>query len=125
MSLSLTPWSDEPTLRQGIVDLKAAADRLEKDGWTQYVYSDFGSCCAAGAVNVVTSDGTPSELYDRARKFNSRSSIAMGIFHRMTGGDIATYNDQPGRTAAQVIAKIRKVAQDAEAQLARELAASS
>lgn len=122
MTLPLIPWAKPDEIEQGIKDLKAAADRLESKGWTQHSYQDGAACCAAGAVNVVTNGDRFVNLFDSARQFNSRASIAMGIFHRMTGSDIATYNDAEGRTANQVIAKIRKVAAFAEGQLARELA---
>jgi hypothetical protein len=122
VTLSLTPWAQPDEIRQGILDLNAAADRLEAKGWIQHSYQDFDACCAAGAVNVVTNEGRHTTLFDLARQFNSRSSIACGIFHRMTGSDIATFNDADGRTAKQVITKIRDVAQQATRQLERELA---
>lgn len=122
MTLPLVPWAKPEEITQGIADLRAAAKRLEDYGWTQHSYSDGSACCAAGAVNQVTNEGEGMSAFLRSRHYNSRSSIACSIFYRITGSDIATYNDAAYRTAKQVIDKIRDVASKAEAQLARELA---
>lgn len=117
MTLPLTPWATPNEIVQGIEDLTAAAKRLEDYGWTQHSYSEGSACCAAGAVNRVTNEGEGMSHFLKARQYNSRSAIACGIFYRITGQDIATYNDAEHRTAKEVIAKIRDVARTAELQL--------
>lgn len=113
MSTRLTQWASATQIAQAVGDLRAVADHIEANGWLQQAYSDHtGRCCAAGAMNKLCTDD--------ARSFDSRSAIAFGVFYRLTGKDIATFNDAPGRTQAQVLDKLRKVADQAQAQLVRE-----
>lgn len=113
MSTRLTIWAPATQIAQAIDDLRAVADHIETNGWLQYAYADHtGRCCAAGAMNKLCTDDPWS--------FDSRSAIAFGVFYRISGEDIATFNDAIGRTKQQVLDKLRKVADEAQAQLVRE-----
>lgn len=105
--------------------LRDAADLIETKGWTQGAIArhedggetdaddpDAACFCVNGAMWAVTRqaprDGTFSALYDTAR---SR------LYHEICneGYDMTEeWNDAPGRTAAEVIAKLRETAEKVE-----------
>ncbi len=95
---------------QVAADLRAAADVLERDGWTQEFFTDQAGChCAAGAVRVVA--------YEKGDKACYRDAVeALAAYVTGTDNLIALYrwNDNPDRTSAEVIAAFRAAADKAE-----------
>jgi len=89
---------------QVAADLRAAADVLERDGWTQEQFTDALGChCAEGAFMYAT----PSV---------ERWTAASAALRSYLGAVVITWNDAPGRTAAEVIAALRAAADRAEAE---------
>lgn len=93
--------------------LERAADRLSKPGaWCQVLRSgesNPGGQCAANMICEITSDDVPLRR------------DAAAVFSRHIGGaghmaDIWTWNDAPGRTQAEVVAKLREAAAKAREQ---------
>jgi hypothetical protein len=116
---------------QVAADLRAAADVLERDGWTQgkyHEYRDGGFChCSAGAISVAT--GEHVNLQPRSESITdydwdvgpasaaARSDAALdALSGLLSGRAVEDYNDTPSRTAAEVIAALRAAADRAEAQ---------
>jgi hypothetical protein len=106
---------------QVAADLRAAADVLERDGWTQGTYSRTDGChCVAGAVYAAICCPDPCEASDAEyhrvdealtglARFLGRSTLAVE-------GVAIAWNDDPERTAAEVIAALRAAADAAEAE---------
>lgn len=103
--------------------LNAAADLLEKPGaWTQGAASRdmFGNVgeegdellpdavcwCLAGAVEHVGGNWS--------RPYTTAIRAALGLPMVGIGAQIAEWNDRPGRTQAEVVAKLREAAQLAQ-----------
>ncbi len=97
--------------------LDGAADLLEKPGaWTQYAFARGKSgrevttrkaavCfCALGAIDHVTGYDPGIEGCTEANCY-----LALAITGRRYGG-IAKFNDDPRRTQAEVVAKLREAA---------------
>jgi ATP:corrinoid adenosyltransferase len=96
--------------------LREAADLLATDGWVQGVpEDDQGRHCAAGAIEAVTGDGTGKNF--------AVSGTAMVAVADHLGIRITDWNDQPGRTAEEVIAVLRETAAEQDARAATALAA--
>lgn len=94
---------------QVAADLRAAADVLERDGWTQGEYEQPDGCkCISGALRSVCGgiDTTDTDRYLSAW-YALRPVIGRGAIN---------WNDEPGRTADEVIAALRTAADAAEAQ---------
>jgi hypothetical protein len=84
--------------------LLRAADLLEEFGWCQGEFGskEDGSFCLYGAVDTAHSDLTGKPGW-APREF--------GIFlHKRLGG-CASWNDDPGRTKAEVVARLREAAE--------------
>lgn len=87
---------------QVAMQLEAAARLLEK-GWTQGVYEDCGAFCLSGAIYEVVGRGgdvVPAREYVKK---------AIGII------SLVGWNDEPGRTQAEVVSAVRKAAELARA----------
>ena len=85
--------------------LHRAADLLEEFGWRQmHIGSKAqGAFCALGATNEARRDlDAPEAVWKGARR------ILAGI----VGGPVAHWNDTPGRTRTEVVAAIRRAAQE-------------
>lgn len=104
---------------QVAADLRAAADVLERDGWTQGDYVGPDRCrCIVGAVTLVLGgdDGEASVPFANA----SRMSAVRRFVNEQIDGysadwfDVVDWNDDPGRTAVEVIAALRAAADTAE-----------
>lgn len=86
-------------------DLRAAAEVLERDGWTQdESISDSGQHCAIGAI------------VEAVDKDMSRENPAYYTFRDYLGQSVSRWNDRKGRTADEVIDALRAAADAAEAQ---------
>jgi hypothetical protein len=82
--------------------LKAAAEYISEHGWTQGMMREKdGSVCAAGALLVVS--GSESA---------GREAFTGYLYH--TGGwvNVADWNDQPDRTAEEVILTLKRAAEE-------------
>ena len=99
-------------------DLRAAAEVLERDGWTQGVYGDERGCrCQAGAMIVAVSGQPWMSLTSLTPEQFGRWTTAERFFHRFLDAEPMGWNDEPGRTAAEVIAALLAAADAAEAEL--------
>ena len=105
---------------QVAADLRAAADVLERDGWTQGSYTDDNGCyCAAGAVlKAMRYDLSEGGDYMRAvEAFEAVLRQVLRAGSSAPEGAVIAWNDAAGRTAAEVIAALRAAADRAEAEL--------
>lgn len=101
---------------QVAADLRAAADVLERDGWTQHLYVDSNGCrCAAGAILGAIQPGATSDI-DLSSDQEERYDAAWAVLWAEVGRGVQLWNDAPGRTAAEVIAALRAAADRAEAE---------
>ena len=91
---------------QVAADLRAAADVLERDGWTQGRFYDRSTHarCAVGAIHYVVN-------HKGVRAVQAREAFADHV-----GEMGSSWNDAVGRTAAEVIAALRAAADRAEAE---------
>jgi arginine/ornithine N-succinyltransferase beta subunit len=90
-------------------DLRAAADVLERDGWTQRNYVDRGGCrCMIGALAAATREDL--RTWNTVRVDAGRKAMR-DFLHQ----NLASWNDAEGRTAAEVTAALREAANTAEA----------
>jgi hypothetical protein len=101
---------------QTAADLRAAADVLRRDGWTQGAYHCEGSHCAVGAIEMSTGVWVKGQYRNYAEP---RVTEAWRALMKHLGHDepnaIFAFNDAPGRTADEVIAALEAAAQAAEA----------
>jgi hypothetical protein len=87
--------------------LREAADLLAANGWIQEAPSDeHDRYCMVGAVNVVTDD---ADVYEDATE---------AILYHIGVLSIVQWNDEPGRTAEEVIAVLRETAAEEDARAA-------
>ena len=109
-------------------DLRAAADLIERDGWTQGRYHLDGCHCALGAIaTAITGDpqADPDEGIfaadaDGDMKMWTRWGRATRVLRWQIDGPgaaISEWNDEHGRTAEEVVAKMREAADVEEAKL--------
>jgi hypothetical protein len=104
-----------PPYRRRLAEkLRAAADLLATNGWIQGAPSDeHDRYCMGGAVNVVTDD---------ADVFVDALDAIVGhldaIVDHLGTLSITWWNDQPGRTAEEVIAVLRETAAEQDARAA-------
>ena len=99
---------------QVAADLRAAADVLERDGWTQGDYVTECGRCVMGAIAAALggSYGETSVPYEN----HGRRYLALREIRNSVGTyDLDLWNDTHGRTAAEVIAALRAAADRAEA----------
>jgi hypothetical protein len=109
---------------QVAADLRAAADVLERDGWTRFRYHSGSGChCAQGALGVAIT-GNPQAIPD-----GSECNLTAAELDRWEGANQAVarwlsgaydsyvpdWNDDDNRTATEVIAALRAAADSAEA----------
>lgn len=85
--------------------LKAAAEYISEHGWTQGEMSARdGSVCAAGAIAAVSG-------YDNGRSA-ARGAFSGYLYHTEGWSSIADWNDQPDRTAEDVILTLKRAAEE-------------
>lgn len=84
----------------------AAADEIEKRGWTQGTFEDIdGSLCMAGAIYVVMyDDPDPMNFY----KVPLKESFPVFEELQESIGDTAFWNDTDGRKKEEVIEVLRR-----------------
>lgn len=113
---------------QVAADLRAAADVLERDGWTRQDYAeDYSnpeSCkCVYGALHYVASGGTEVTPTDTRSDENPRIRSAASYLAAQIGASVdwpsvyvVEWNDEGAKDAAEVIAALRAAADRAEAE---------
>ena len=91
-------------------DLRAAADVLERDGWTQQMFCDpsTGARCVMGSLDAVYGPRDSRGVGD------PNEAIAYIRLTEVIGPRVIQWNDAPGRTADEVIAALRAAADRAE-----------
>jgi hypothetical protein len=98
-------------------DLRAAAEVLRRDGWTQYTShrETTGEHCAAGAIEVVV-DPAWNEFprLGWSEEENLRFSAATQALQAHIGTEVTRWNDQNGQTAECVVAGLLAAAEQAE-----------
>jgi hypothetical protein len=112
---------------QVAADLRAAAEVLRRDGWTQRSYhSDNGCHCALGAIAIVTgyhdmkrgprSGGDWPELGCMVGGRPGSAAEWLGEFlnGHPSASVVVDWNDKYGRTADEVIAALEAAADAAE-----------
>lgn len=78
--------------------LLKVADVIERDGWCQGSYTTGKLSCIVGAIVKVEPDNT------------ALRQLTYSILNANIGGCVIRWNDTPGRTQAEVVAKLRAVA---------------
>jgi hypothetical protein len=82
--------------------LDAAADYIEQNGWTQNRSRNAdGAVCAIGAIRYASGQYVPISRLGLA---------AVDAVESHLGRWICGWNDTPGRTRTEVVAKLREVA---------------
>ncbi len=83
--------------------LLGAADVIERGGWCQGAYERSGSFCVSGAIRKASGWKADGHL-------TTICVDAHGALWQALGENMADWNDAPGRTQAEVVAKLREVA---------------
>ena len=82
--------------------LTAAADLIEQDGWCQgSLQNDRGQHCIMGAISYAAADYSVPEYH----------AAVDAVVETVDAYSVVRWNDQPGRTQAEVVAALRKAAQ--------------
>jgi hypothetical protein len=90
--------------------LLAAADRIEIRGHCQGVAESDGRCCALAALDRTTNDpGLYEEACEAICRYLGDSSVGPRAVSRRAR--IVAWNDDPDRTAAEVITVLRGAAE--------------
>jgi hypothetical protein len=113
---------------QVAADLRAAADVLERDGWTQMTVLNptTGCRCLTGALAWAASNGETSKpglLPDFTETYNGETASAYdrwraacdSLRQQIDDDGVVDWNDTLGRTADEVTAALRAAADTAEA----------
>lgn len=87
--------------------LRKAAALIDKVGWHQGSYENYGTgqLCALGAINT-TAAGRPSKDYS----VELNHELAMKAMKRVIGRRIPDWNDEVGRSREEVTAAMRRTA---------------
>lgn len=89
--------------------LLQAADEIERRGWTQgqTIDRETGRVCAIGAISLVVNGAVdPCNRYAREQM----QPVVRLFMAAVPCRSIYDWNDEPGRTQAEVVAKLREVA---------------
>lgn len=133
MRLALIGWAEPAQLTQAAKDLRGACDILDRQGWIQGrswtgngVCAGMGIWCAAYSPEVAT-EAVLAEAEQRPidSQFDDRAVIAQAAFQRVTGLQIPVFNDEPGRTLAEVKAKLNEVADEIDKEVSQWAAKQS
>lgn len=111
--------------------LNTAADLLQKDGWIQEDYITSNGRCTLGAIYQMDDDARVGEAMRDpdgilAEGFLSKYLTDAGVVAPpfFIGSHIPSWNDDPGRTEAEVIETLRAaalVAETADAKVAEHV----
>ena len=98
---------------QVAADLRAAAEVLERDGWTTQCRPDAATGrCLTEAVAAVIPGGRGDMVWDKETDY--RFTTATQAMRDHLGGRISQWEEAPARTATEVIAALRAAADAAE-----------
>jgi hypothetical protein len=86
--------------------LLKAADLLEERGWCQKKAYKDGKACLVGAIHIAHLGGVPNSL----NPWEPQSQAAHDRVRDALGRAPAFWNDDAGRTQAEVVSKLRAVA---------------
>jgi hypothetical protein len=104
---------------QTVTDLRAAADIIERNGWHQgnYFLPDDPKppqecrVCALGAIHVAIHGQPWSPMFDSEQEDRTLKAFAAASrFVDGPWGSLVGWNDEPDRTAEEVIAALRGAA---------------
>lgn len=116
--MKLIGWAEPDKIEHAASLLVKACDVIDERGWNQgtIIDEETGSCCAQGAIILAQYpiDGLPYTF-----GFDDPTVIAVGIFQRVIGQQLPTFNDAEGRTATGVKEALRKAADTAVEEVAR------
>lgn len=88
--------------------LERAADLLDSGewGWCQGVARDGDSVCMLGAIAIAAG----ATLVEQQRQLDVDTPLYIRSREWLPPGQRATFNDEPGRARAEVVAKLREAA---------------
>lgn len=92
--------------------LARAADIIQQRGWHQgwFIDRDTGAVCCVGAIRIA-GGLTATPIYDRDA---AAHDLVLNARSRMFGHlkrSVSVWNDEPGRTQAEVVAALRAAAE--------------
>jgi hypothetical protein len=93
--------------------LLKAADYIERNGWCQGVLRVGSRACIAGALEAVSPNLRLGAFDFDSKKYLFQFVVYRDAWKRLelaTGLTVGNWNDKPGRTAEEVIGKLREVA---------------
>lgn len=101
--------------------LRLAAALIERDGWCQGTYIAMdGRCCAVGALVQAGGGVIDPDIYDAGPVEMARIRGAFDAVTKFIGRtwvtDLVDWNDEPDRTAEEVLAALRGAADGLEHQ---------
>lgn len=109
-----------PTTVPDVLD--AAADHIQQHGWNQGDYASFANdvvtvpaCCAVGAIHYVV-NGHADDYDNKPIANNAKEALIVALGHTPSDLDtaieiIGDWNDAKEQTADEVVATLRRVAQ--------------
>lgn len=92
--------------------LEAAAKYLEEHGWTQDVFVTYDGCaCAVGAIRLAAGGGRHEDDETHIQTNYLSSTATAAVSKRLAPvSSLLSWNDEPDRTADEVITLLREVA---------------
>lgn len=95
------------------LNLLAAADKLDKEGHAKGLRQTSRGYCALGAIGAVIYDNPWIDLYDDATVLRLAAHLPQPTYDGWSiEHKVAQWNNEPERTAEEVIDKFREVAYD-------------
>jgi hypothetical protein len=89
-----------------------AAKYIGEHGWCQGQLSDSdGNVCAIGAINRVAESDTAADTYDAIEALRDYLNLPE---HAITLHPVARWNDEPGRSAEDVILAMKCAAKEVD-----------
>lgn len=93
--------------------LNRAADLLGEWGWCKGAARHEDSFCLLGAIAFAANGYPPRSSAITDADCTDLYVTAKEILRPFTGGELGIWNDEPGRTKEQVVAKLREAARAA------------
>lgn len=88
-----------------------AAEIIEEKGWCQHAYVGmFGEVCLSEAFKRATAELNPSSTFQFVSEL-TKVEMEFARHINSASGSTPRWNDQPGRTKENVLAKLREVAE--------------
>ena len=93
--------------------LRAAADRIERYGWTQHESGQDGQrMCVLMALGAACDDAGDRGRNEPSLWRSAKSALERHV--RIGSGFVSNWNDAPGRTVDEVLAALRGAAKECE-----------